>query len=240
MTQLESRVEIGSHLAAAGARCAIGVPHLRHLRRYGNDVWMARVYLAGPDVFLPDAIEIGRRKCEQCRERGLEGLYPLDADIDVASAASRIFTSNCALMDRADAGLLNLTPFRGVSADAGTCFELGYLFRAGKPLFGYSSVPRDHRARVEQQWGPLTPGVHGPLDRNGHFVEDFGLFDNLMLIEALEKSGGGLWVVPANAFPSANASTSSNDSDSSNEPGSQLAAFAAFELALGAAAVAIG
>src|SRR5258708_1028231 len=36
-------------------------------------------YLAGPEVFLPDAAEIGRRKKELCRRHGFEGLYPLDA-----------------------------------------------------------------------------------------------------------------------------------------------------------------
>jgi hypothetical protein len=36
------------------------------------------IYLAGPDVFLHDAVEIGRRKVEMCRRHGLIGLYPLD------------------------------------------------------------------------------------------------------------------------------------------------------------------
>jgi hypothetical protein len=29
-----------------------------------------KIYLAGPNVFLPDAIEIGRRKVELCRRLG--------------------------------------------------------------------------------------------------------------------------------------------------------------------------
>ena len=37
-----------------------------------------KIYLAGPDVFLPDAIEIGRRKADICARHGLTGLYPLD------------------------------------------------------------------------------------------------------------------------------------------------------------------
>jgi nucleoside 2-deoxyribosyltransferase len=39
---------------------------------------MTRVYLAGPEVFLPDAVDIGRRKVELCTRHGLIGLYPLD------------------------------------------------------------------------------------------------------------------------------------------------------------------
>ena len=37
-----------------------------------------KIYLAGPDVFLHDAVDIGRRKVEMCKRHGLIGLYPLD------------------------------------------------------------------------------------------------------------------------------------------------------------------
>ena len=52
-----------------------------------------KVYLAGPDVFLPDAVEIGRRKVEMCARHGLTGLYPLDNAVDLAAsdASLRIF-----------------------------------------------------------------------------------------------------------------------------------------------------
>ncbi len=44
-----------------------------------------KIYLAGPDVFLPDAIEIGRRKVEICARHGVTGLYPLDNKVDLAA-----------------------------------------------------------------------------------------------------------------------------------------------------------
>ena len=74
-----------------------------------------KVYLAGPDVFLPDAIGIGRRKVELCRRHGLTGLYPLDNAIDPSAngASLQIFRANRAMMDSADAVMANLTPFRG-------------------------------------------------------------------------------------------------------------------------------
>jgi nucleoside 2-deoxyribosyltransferase len=37
-----------------------------------------KIYLAGPDVFLPDAVDVGRRKVALCSRDGLIGLYPLD------------------------------------------------------------------------------------------------------------------------------------------------------------------
>jgi nucleoside 2-deoxyribosyltransferase len=91
-----------------------------------------RVYLAGPDVFLPDALEIGRRKIEICRRHGVSGLYPLDNVVDRAAtdASLQIFRANEAMMDQADAVIANLTPFRGPGADAGTVYELGYMATA--------------------------------------------------------------------------------------------------------------
>ncbi len=52
-----------------------------------------KIYLAGPDVFLHDAVDIGRRKVEMCKRHGLVGLYPLDNAIDPAAedASVRIF-----------------------------------------------------------------------------------------------------------------------------------------------------
>src|SRR6202035_2747942 len=96
---------------------------------------MTKVYLAGPDVFLPDAVEIGRRKVELCTRHGLTGLYPLDNAIDLAAtdASLQIFRGNEAMMQSADAIIANLTPFRGPGADAGTVYELGYMAGHGKP-----------------------------------------------------------------------------------------------------------
>ncbi|BAR59722.1 hypothetical protein NK6_6570 [Bradyrhizobium diazoefficiens] len=81
-----------------------------------------KIYLAGPDVFLPDAVEIGRRKAEICERFGLTGLYPLDNEIDLTApdASRQIFCGNEAMMDAADAIIANLTPFRGAGADPGT------------------------------------------------------------------------------------------------------------------------
>ena len=97
---------------------------------------MMKIYLAGPDVFLPDAVEIGRRKVEICARHGLTGLYPLDNAIDLAAADAslRIFRGNEAMMNEADAIIANLTPFRGPGADAGTVYELGYMAGARQAL----------------------------------------------------------------------------------------------------------
>ena len=148
------------------------------------------IYLAGPDVFLPNAIEVGRAKVELCRRFGFDGLFPLDQDEDVDGDAAKIFRANCGFMDRADIGMFNLTPFRGPSADAGTVFELGFLFSRRKPVFGYSSSSAAYIDRVEEAEGPLLERQGMRWDRAGYSVEDFGLSDNLMIERAIRDAGG--------------------------------------------------
>jgi nucleoside 2-deoxyribosyltransferase len=152
-----------------------------------------KVYLAGPDVFLPDAVEIGRRKVATCASYGLTGLYPLDnaVDRDGADASLRIFKGNEAMMNDADAIIANLTPFRGPGADAGTVYELGYMAGRGKLCLGYSNDPSLYAERVARM-SELKTGAGHLIDGQGLTVENFGLADNLMMIHALEHYGCAL------------------------------------------------
>jgi nucleoside 2-deoxyribosyltransferase len=158
---------------------------------------MTRVYLAGPDVFLPDAVAIGRRKLDLCTRYGLTGLYPLDNAVDIAAedASLRIFRGNEAMMNKADAIIANLTPFRGPSADAGTVYELGYMAGRGKLCLGYSNDLSLYADRVRR-----TTDVNSRdgrlIDAEGLTVEDFGLTDNLMMIHALDLHGCALVMPP--------------------------------------------
>jgi nucleoside 2-deoxyribosyltransferase len=152
-----------------------------------------KVYLAGPDVFLADAIEIGRRKIELCRRHGLTGLYPLDNAIDTAAqdASLRIFRGNETMMIDADAVIANLTPFRGPGADSGTVYELGYMAGRGKLCLGYSNDPSCYADRV-RQFTDVVSRDGRLVDAAGLTVEDFGLSDNLMMIHALDLHGCAL------------------------------------------------
>ena len=150
---------------------------------------MPCIYLAGPDVFLPDAIEAGRRKAAICARYGLTGLYPLDNAINLAhpDASRHIFSSNEAMMHAADAIIANLTPFRGPSADAGTVYELGYMAGRGKLCLGYSNDPRSYTGRV-----PHMARDSVLRDADEFVVEDFQLADNLMIVHALDLHGAAL------------------------------------------------
>jgi len=149
-----------------------------------------KVYLAGPDVFLPEAIGIGRLKVEICTRYGLIGLYPLDNVVDLAASdvSLTIFKGNEAMMDAADAIIANLTPFRGPSADVGTVYELGYAAGRGKLCLGYSNDPAPYRDRVARICD-VTASDGRLVDPEGLTVEDFGWPDNLMMIHALDLHG---------------------------------------------------
>jgi nucleoside 2-deoxyribosyltransferase len=156
-----------------------------------------KIYLAGPDVFLPDAIEIGRGKAAICAAHGLVGRYPLDNAIDLAAidASRQIFAGNEAMMNEADAIIANLTPFRGAGADPGTVYELGYMAGRGKLCLAYSNDPAVYADRVGR-FIDVTCEDGRLVDAQGLTVEDFGLVDNLMMIHALELHGYPL-VTPA-------------------------------------------
>jgi nucleoside 2-deoxyribosyltransferase len=151
------------------------------------------IYLAGPDVFLPDAAEIGRRKVEICARHGLVGRYPLDSPVDLAAsdASLQIYKGLEAMMDRCDAIIANLTPFRGPGADPGTVYELGYMAAREKFCLGYSNDPAAYADRVRRFTTVSSHDGH-LVDADGLTVEDFGLNDNLMMVHALDLHGAPL------------------------------------------------
>jgi nucleoside 2-deoxyribosyltransferase len=186
-----------------------------------------RIYLAGPDVFLRNAREVGNRKREVCQAFGFEGLFPLDKDVSVGQDAAAIFQANCSRMRRADIGLFNLTPFRGPSADVGTIFELGFMFALGKPLFGYANASGVYRERVDALLGPVARQSGHLWDRDGYEVEDFGLRDNLMVVRGILESGGTIAVVDEKARREKTEEQGKDD-----DAGEPLAAFRAFKVCL--------
>ena len=152
-----------------------------------------KVYLAGPDVFLPDAIEIGRRGQALCARYGLTGLYPLDSAIalDNDDASLQIFHANQAMMIEATRDHRQPHPVCGPSADAGTVYEFGFMAGRGKLCLGYSNDPAPYPHRVAAR-GHVEHREGALFDANGHLIEDFGLADNLMMMHALDLHGCAL------------------------------------------------
>lgn len=137
---------------------------------------MKQIYLAGFDVFAPDAKKRGAQMKLQCAQHGFAGLYPLDNEADSAAA---IFKGNLALIDACNLVIANLNPFRGAEPDSGTAFEVGYAHARGIPVIGYLSDMRSMREKL---------GTH---DTEGFSVENFSHPLNLMLSEAATLVEGG-------------------------------------------------
>ena len=152
-----------------------------------------RIYLAGPEVFLPEPLAMGAQKTALCAKHGFEGVFPLDASLDLAGLskrerALRISAANEGLMRSCDALIANLTPFRGASMDCGTAFEVGFMRALERPVFGYTNVVADYRERAEH-YRRASPGLP-EADAADIQIEDFGCAENLM-IEAGILAGGG-------------------------------------------------
>jgi nucleoside 2-deoxyribosyltransferase len=156
---------------------------------------MLKVYLAGPEVFLPEAIELGARKKRLCCEYGFEGLYPLDNHISSNSSEERIdrliYRANKRMIGCADFGICNLTPFRGVSADPGTVWELGMMAGLGKRVLAYTNIVQNYLERTKLHHTlTFDSGQNVWRDADGMTVEDFGNVDNLMIDWAAAEHGG--------------------------------------------------
>lgn len=149
-----------------------------------------KLYLAGPDVFRPDAMAWAEAARQLCARFGHTALVPLDG---VETTAPGIYYANIELIRSADAVLANLNPFRGCEPDSGTCVEVGFALALGKPVIGYLAEAENTVGRVARiEGGGLENRDGRPVDRQGLHVEDFGLPLNLMLAVPARIVVGGL------------------------------------------------
>ena len=161
-----------------------------------------RVYLAGPDVFFPDAEAWAERRRTICARHGLVAVSPLDPLAEEAAGWAelpewqRIAWRNEAHIRSCDAVIANLTPFRGPSADPGTVYELGFARALGRVVFGYTTSMAPFTQRTldfaSAHGGAIASPGHIWRDGDGLLIEQFRRFDNLMIEGGLLGSGGAL------------------------------------------------
>jgi len=160
----------------------------------------ARVYLAGPDVFFPEPELWAARKKAICERHGVIGVCPLDElPVEPVEWAAFPFWRKIAMRNEMHIGscqglIANLTPFRGPSADVGTVYEIGFARAIGLKIFGYATtaelfLPRTLAALGDAAEARSDGSWH---DGDGLLVEQFGLFDNLMIEGGITGSGGAL------------------------------------------------
>ncbi|MBS1139330.1 MAG: Nucleoside 2-deoxyribosyltransferase [Proteobacteria bacterium] len=149
-----------------------------------------KIYLAGPDVFRQDVLAWANEARRLCALAGHQALIPLDG---VETTPAGIYHANIELIRSADAVLANLNPFRGCEPDSGTCVEVGFALALGKTVVGYLADGATTTQRVAKACGGELEVCAGrPVDRDGMFVEDFGLPLNLMLAVPVKLVIGGL------------------------------------------------
>lgn len=108
-----------------------------------------KIYLAGPEVFSPNAARLGHISKMICSINGAIGLFPLDNSVDSTLSkhkqAEQIVYGNISLIEKADIVMANLSNFRGTNkhlcCDSGTSWECGYGIACNKIVIGYSYTP---------------------------------------------------------------------------------------------------
>jgi nucleoside 2-deoxyribosyltransferase len=147
------------------------------------------VFLAGPDLWYPEAAELLAHKLAVCEAAGFVGVTGRASELvetEPSEAMAReIYAGILERLRAADAVVVNLTPWRGPGADPGTAFEAGFAAALGKPVFAYLNVATeeeaDYRDRIVGLLGAAPDEAGVWRDADGCEVEDFALPETLML-----------------------------------------------------------
>lgn len=149
---------------------------------------MKKIYIAGPDVFEQDSIEIGKNYVKLCKKYGYKGLYPLDNIVDFKQEkrkiAKDIYLANKKLIDSCDIVIANLNSFRGKESDSGTIWECGYASALGKKVYGYMKKKQNYIDTFSSDETKILDNVLVDLDNR--FIEDFDYPINLMIACSVE------------------------------------------------------
>ena len=169
-----------------------------------------KAYLAGPDVFLPNPIQIGKDKKKLLDGYDIEGCYPFDNELPLGEAkeprelAFAIAQGNEDMMSKCNVILANLMPWYGPGTDNGTSFEMGFMSARAihDPnvlIIGYypDGIPEKFSARISSMVynGRVSTNSEGFMSstETGRGIESFGLSDNLMIEGAIQKTGGKIY-----------------------------------------------
>ena len=156
-----------------------------------------KVYLAGPEVFLPFYENISRFLQAQVSlfnkyhlkdsDYHIQGLVPPDEskmNSDYFKAGSRIYKQNRALMHSSHAIIANMMKYRDSSMDVGTAYEIGEMVQAKKTVVGYYDEKIYHFQSEESFTQYQFPHQQDLNHNQAHISEHLNFPDNLMVIMA--------------------------------------------------------
>lgn len=145
------------------------------------------IYIAGPEVFYPNACEILEYKKQLCSKYGCIGLSPFDNEIeqkekDKEKQRSIIKQKNEELIKKCDIVIANFNSFRGFEPDSGTCFEVGFATALGKKIYIYlDNYDKELKERYAKFNNLKSISVY---DLQGNDIEDFNMPINIMFSNA--------------------------------------------------------
>jgi nucleoside 2-deoxyribosyltransferase len=172
-----------------------------------------KVYLAGPTVFLEDFSERFIEMKRICSDFGFEGVAPIDNQVGLEGHESgkdlcmKIVLADRDLMDRLDGGIFCLDEVRrSTEMDPGTAVEIGYMYRAGKPLSGWVTDGRFYPEKVHEYFKGVgiskafknaQGGTSGTeRDADGNLIHSAGCYVHGMAQGFIELSGGQIFPNP--------------------------------------------
>ena len=160
-----------------------------------------KLYLAGPEVFLPNAVEHAKMQRTLCEQYGFMGLHPMDNNIDVTdtsyATAIKIYGGDIKQIHACDIVVANCNQFRGALMDDGTAYDLGFANALEKPSYGYCSTHYSYNKKILNYGLGRVSRSSGKycvdMDAQGYSIrEDFGTFVNLMMQCGMTEHGGRL------------------------------------------------
>ncbi len=156
-----------------------------------------KLYLAGPEVFLPDAAEMAEKQRQLCEKYGFIGLHPMDNNINLSDqsmqTAVQIYRSDVSQIRECNIVVANCNAFRGLLMDDGTAYEIGFGNALGKPAYGYIASLNSLAERTRSQYPCRQLADGTTIDQDGYLVtDDFGTSINLMMQCGMLDTGGRL------------------------------------------------
>ena len=163
-----------------------------------------KVYLAGPEVFLPFYEKVNRFLKAQVllfnkyhledAYYHIEGLFPMEessagAYSDYFQSGTKIYEQNRSLMNSSHAIIANMTRYKGSSMDVGTAYEIGEMVQAKKTVVGYYDDKIYHLHETHTEYKRDLNKANSSAYIEGHdpvnrLLEEIKAPDNLMVIMA--------------------------------------------------------
>ena len=168
------------------------------------DKTVYKVYLAGPEVFLPIYNKVSRFLNTQVllfnkyhlkdSDYHIQGVFPpneseVQSYSDYFEVGTEIYSQSRRLMNSSHAIIANMTQFKGSSMDVGTAYEIGEMVHAQKTVVGYYDEKIYHLHYQEEITTTQEPESYTEaINYKAQTLRKLEIPDNLLVIMATLSS----------------------------------------------------